>query len=306
MAAIEAADDLGEFYSDEDLLEELDDPELGEGGLVGAFEDDRMVGYWGAIARGESEGRFRVHCQGGVAPDRRGRGLGTELIAAMVTHADSLHLTGDAGKPAIFQFVGRSDNEPQRDALTRTGFVAERWTFGMQVRLADAPTPVPAPAGYRIRGYQPNLDDAMRNAHNAAFLDHPNFAPWSPERWTQWGSGSHNFRPTLSFVVVPDSEPGNVVAYVETKEFDADTAATGLREAYVAKLGTVRGHRGSGLASMLLLHMLAACREQGFAAAALDVDSENPTGALGIYERAGFRVVRRFTEYCVHRPPVRS
>jgi ribosomal protein S18 acetylase RimI-like enzyme len=57
---------------------------------------------------------------------------------------------------------------------------------------------------------------------------------------------------------------------------------------------------------MLLLHILAACREQGFAAAALDVDSENPTGALGIYERAGFRVVRRFTEYCVHRPPVRS
>ena len=31
--------------------------------------------------------------------------------------------------------------------------------------------------------------------------------------------------------------------------------------------------------------------------ASLDVDSENPTGALGLYERAGFRTDRRWTNY---------
>ena len=34
-------------------------------------------------------------------------------------------------------------------------------------------------------------------------------------------------------------------------------------------------------------------REEGYERAALDVDSGNPTGALGLYERAGFGVTRR-------------
>ena len=35
---------------------------------------------------------------------------------------------------------------------------------------------------------------------------------------------------------------------------------------------------------------LAAARDEGYAHAALTVDSGNPTGALGLYERAGFTV----------------
>ena len=38
-------------------------------------------------------------------------------------------------------------------------------------------------------------------------------------------------------------------------------------------------------------------REEGFDRAALDVDSENPTGALGVYERVGFTTQRRWTNY---------
>ena len=35
---------------------------------------------------------------------------------------------------------------------------------------------------------------------------------------------------------------------------------------------------------------LAAARSEGYAQATLTVDSSNPTGALGLYERAGFAV----------------
>ena len=53
-------------------------------------------------------------------------------------------------------------------------------------------------------------------------------------------------------------------AYVQTAEFEADLAATGRREAYVGKVGTLRGHRGKGLATALLGHALHAYREAGY------------------------------------------
>jgi len=48
---------------------------------------------------------------------------------------------------------------------------------------------------------------------------------------------------------------------------------------------------------VLLGHSLHAYRDAGYDQAALNVDSENVTGALGIYERAGFQVESRWTNY---------
>ena len=56
-------------------------------------------------------------------------------------------------------------------------------------------------------------------------------------------------------------------------------------------------HRGKGLATALLGHAMHAYRNAGYDEAALDVDSENPSGALGVYRRAGFAVESRWTNY---------
>ena len=117
--------------------------------------------------------------------------------------------------------------------------------------------------------------------------------------WKHWVTESRNFRPQHSFVVVDKEIPAQIAAYVQTNEFDAYFEMTGKREAYVAKLGTRREYRGRGLASTLLQHCMKAYEEAGYAEAALDVDSENPTGALGIYERAGFTVESRRTDYAM-------
>ena len=114
--------------------------------------------------------------------------------------------------------------------------------------------------------------------------------------WRQWVTGSHTFRPAVTFVATPD-DGDEIVGYVITHEFEAYLDATGKREAYVAKVGVVPGHRGRGLAGALLGHVLRACAEAGYDEAALDVDTENPTGALGIYRRCGFEVESRWTSY---------
>ena len=58
-------------------------------------------------------------------------------------------------------------------------------------------------------------------------------------------------------------------------------------------LGSVfvrRPWRRRGLAAALVARSLVLLRERGMTSAWLGVDADNPTGALGVYERAGFAV----------------
>jgi ribosomal protein S18 acetylase RimI-like enzyme len=175
---------------------------------------------------------------------------------------------------------------------------------------ADLHRPLPEPdrfaPGLEIRRYDDTYAAAMLAAHNEAFLDHPNFTPWTEAMWKQWVTGSRSFRPDVSFVVVEPHAPERVVAYVQTAEWEAHQAATGRREAFVGKVGTLRGFRGRGVASTLLRHSLAAYREAGYDEASLTVDSQNPTGALAVYRRAGFEVGNPMSDYVLDRPPLRS
>ncbi len=163
--------------------------------------------------------------------------------------------------------------------------------------LADPSTSAPPrlPDGYTLSTWERADHRELREAHNLAFVGHPGFSPWSEEMWTQWVSGTRNFRPALSFLA--RDRDGGVAAYVQTCEYDAVLQATGLREAYVAKVGTLEEHRRRGLADALLRIALQRFRDAGFDRSMLDVDSENPTGALGVYERVGFRTRQRWANY---------
>ncbi len=120
--------------------------------------------------------------------------------------------------------------------------------------------------------------------------------------WRQWVTGSRSFRPEHSYLVLDPGRAGRIAAYVQTNEYDAYQRVTGRREAYVSKVGTRREYRGRGLATALLQHCLRAYREAGYDEAALDVDSANPTGALGVYHRAGFVIESRRTDYSLTEP----
>lgn len=51
--------------------------------------------------------------------------------------------------------------------------------------------------------------------------------------------------------------------------------------------------RKRGVALALLRHTFGEFRRRGYAAVELDMDSENLTGALRVYERAGMRATRQ-------------
>jgi ribosomal protein S18 acetylase RimI-like enzyme len=107
----------------------------------------------------------------------------------------------------------------------------------------------------------------------------------------------------MSWLLVADDQPDVVVGYVLTHEYDAHQETTGRREAYLAKIGVRREHRGRGLASRLLRHALRSYAAAGYDESSLDVDTNNPTGAFGLYERAGYVIESRTATFQKVLPP---
>ncbi|MGI8867321.1 MAG: GNAT family N-acetyltransferase [Mycobacteriales bacterium] len=66
-----------------------------------------------------------------------------------------------------------------------------------------------------------------------------------------------------------------------------------------AIVGTAREWRGRGVASALIAASLQAARDNGIGIVSLGVDRENPTGAVGVYERMGFRPVEQSSVYAL-------
>ena len=76
-----------------------------------------------------------------------------------------------------------------------------------------------------------------------------------------------------------------------------ENAEYNRKRGYTENICVRRPWRRQGLARALLTQSIQMFQEQGYAEAALEVDAQNRSGALGLYESVGFHVVKEFTSY---------
>ena len=150
-----------------------------------------------------------------------------------------------------------------------------------------APRVPPTPPGLTLAQYATDRDEAVRQAHREAFADTWGATPPDEQSWSRSYTGSYTFRPEVSWLVLDGDE---VAGYLLTFFWEADAAASGVREAFVGQLGVRPGWRRRGLGALLLAAALESYRSAGYGRSALGVDTGNATGALGLYERAGYAV----------------
>ena len=297
LAAAETVDHTEEHYTVEDVVEELDNPmvEPARDWLV-VEREGQVVGQCRLMPRAPDGDRVSVAIDGTVHPDHRRQGIGSHVIPLMVARAHEY--ARERGLEAVVAASAPSTNTDLEAVFHKSGLLPERWQFEMVADLHEGGVGAEAPAvpdGYTLATWEGADQEEMRAAHNRAFVDHYAFTPWGPDMWRQWVSGSRNYRPELSLVL--RDEQGAVAAYIQASEYDAVFEATGKRDVFLSKVGTALELRGRGLASQLLRIALHRYREAGLDQSSLTVDSENSTGALAVYERAGFRTTMRWTNY---------
>jgi mycothiol synthase len=220
---------------------------------------------------------FGVHgdaarIQGFVAD--KGRGIGTEILERGETFARA--------KGAQKILTGG----PEPDAAARTlfeahGYRAVRRFYEMEIELTEEPAAAVVPDGLVVDELRDDEYEAFYDALNEAFAEHWEWHPKPFGEWLEHRQGQHRDEHGPVWFVVRD---GDQLAAVTRN--DADVAGGG----YVGAIGVRPAWRGQGLAKALLQRTFAEFWRRGTKRVTLDVDSQNATGAVALYERVGMRV----------------
>ena len=291
--AARAADGGEEIRTQDDLVRELVDPRspAATNTLALALPDGSLAGWALVHERVHARLARRVFLDGSTSPAVRGRGIGTRLLGWAIARGEETLAAQPADLPRFLEAFRDVTAASAVELHLAHGFVAVRHYMDMRRDLAQALPAEPAMPGVRIAAYDAALAEAVRTAHNEAFADHWSSEPVRPEDWEHDFVGEPHFRADLSFVALAGDE---VAGYAINYCTEADWAASDVRDAWIGQLGVRRPWRGRGLATALLVRSMASFRAAGMEAASLGVDTENPTGAVGLYERVGFAVNRRF------------
>ena len=262
----------------------------------GGWDGDDLVAYTTVMPRTSSEGIHPFLFFGDVDPARLGRGFGTLMLGRAVAAAREIHRREAPRERVRFATRALEGRDDQADLLRAHGFVLDRHNFLMFSALDALPVPA-LPADLTLSTFDPADSEELRAAHNLAFADYPSYSDIDELNWAAFMVNGSHVRHDQSFVLRDPARDNAVAAYVFTHEYALAPSGEQGREAYVAYVGTLPDHRGRGLATNLLAHTLHACKAAGFDTSSLDVDTANPTGALGMYERAGYAVRYRQDSY---------
>ena len=146
--------------------------------------------------------------------------------------------------------------------------------------------------GFEIEIFSWDRGEEARVARNVSFTDHWGSVPVDAETWKHWMM-EPTTRLEMSYSAVRD---GAVIGVLVSAHYPEDETLHGRSEGWIESLSTVRDWRHRGVASALIASACNAYLDAGFTHAALGVDTENPTGATGLYSQTGFISDRRQVE----------
>lgn len=163
------------------------------------------------------------------------------------------------------------------------GYVVERY-YDELIRDLSLPIPdVGLPSGVHLVPAESARPGDELAVHNEAFRDHWGSQPFTQERWDHFKN--EFYLPDASYIAYAGETP---VGHVMSGKWPHDFDDRGFAHSWILSLGVVRSHRKRGLASALVATAMHDFVADGMEYAVLDVDSENPTGAYGLYEDLGF------------------
>ncbi|MEN8114087.1 MAG: GNAT family N-acetyltransferase [Actinomycetota bacterium] len=261
---------------------------------VGAFtRDGEMLALgWAQVLKGARTERRAISWLL-VHPGVRGR-VEDDLVPWIEAAAVNRLRTFDDDLPRglyrydVYEWLTDEQALFERHGYERVRYFTENLR-DLSLPIADAPLD----EAFTTREWSGDtVEDSLR-VHNAAFEDHWGSQPFARDHWESFHSGEF-FLPQSSWIVYDGETP---VAYVSCSKYPHDWEDRGRTEGWIEGIGTVRSHRGRGIASALIAMAMRAFREDGLEYACLGVDSESLTGANQIYERLGFAPEKRMLTY---------
>jgi ribosomal protein S18 acetylase RimI-like enzyme len=194
---------------------------------------------------------------------------------------------------AIAQASADSSQQDYMELLKGSRFSQVRVGSIMEMDLAKVTHNIGENTQVAIRSLQQDPEEDVQlltRLINETFKEHFNFRPGTVEETRHfWFSDLYYNVQEVSFAVFDGEEVGYIGVGIDNKyNLEKNT-----KSGDIFSIGVLKGHRRTGIGARLMLHGLETLKAKGMTKAMLGVDDYNPTKAIRLYERVGFKVKKK-------------
>jgi mycothiol synthase len=227
-----------------------------------------------------------------ILPVWRNQGIEIAIINWCETRLREIAAEHPQDSKRYFQTYSNEFKVSFNTILESLGYTAERFFIEMSRPLEDIPT-AELPQGIQVRPVQPGEERKIWDASVEAFRDHWGYAEPKEEHYTAY-VGSKYFQPDLWQVAWDgDQVVSSVMNYID---HDYNKKYNRLR-GWTENISTLKPWRHQGIARALILRSMHMHKAHGMTEVGLGVDTNNPNGALKLYQGLGYQQDKTFINY---------
>ncbi|UCC92818.1 MAG: GNAT family N-acetyltransferase [Thermoplasmata archaeon] len=255
--------------------------------------DDQVIGYSQQNWVEELEAIAFRHQQY-LVPEWRGKGIRRAMLAHCEERAREVAAAMSSDKKKEMSTWLCEDETGWTSLLEERGHAPVRYFHEMVRDLRQPIEDRPLPVGLEVRPVPEADHRKVFFAANEALKDH-----WAGREWTEEDYQEFMNDPVIDpamWVVAYDGDEvaGTVLNWIHHEENER----MGRKWGYTEIITVRRPYRSRGLAKALITISMRMLRDLGMEEANLGVDTQNPSGALGLYTGLGYRNIKT---YMIHR-----
>ncbi len=225
-----------------------------------------------------------------VIPAARRRGVGTALALRAF---ESLRARG----MEMVQGHAQGWNVAAQAFVKKFGFKQVRVFSTMEADLATIPHGVGESDTARLELTGRTEEDArlLVGLENDSFKEHFNHRDGTVAEAMFWFNNLKELEMEIDICIarVEDKPAGFVIYGIDHK----DNRHQKKERGWLFSLGVLKSFRGQGLAKALMIYGMRELKAKGMKQAGLGVDDTNVTSAMRLYERLGFKTMRKHLTY---------
>jgi GNAT superfamily N-acetyltransferase len=257
-----------------------------------AEAEDKMVGFNRIFWESEPDGTRQYFHYGFVLPEWRGKGIGRTLLRQAERRAREIDASRSGGPGAALNADAHEKQHGLANLLLSEGYEPIRYGFHMERDLGNIPD-YDLPAGLMVRPVQPEDMRAIYDAEIEAFRDHWGFTEPEEVDYQRWLNHPLS-QPKLWQVAWEGDQVAGMVRNYVNEEYNTQYER---KLGYTEDISVRRPWRKRGVARALISRSMKLHKDLGMTEVALSVDTENPNGALQLYESMGYKTTAKETAY---------
>ena len=226
----------------------------------------------------------------GVIPQFRGRGIEEKLVEIAINKLKKRGLT-------VIQAWAHYKRKDRIQLLEKLGFKLVRIFSMMEMDLTNIPSNIGENTRAAIISLRRNIEEDVKMLNwldNECFKEHFNYRPATIEETRYSLLNNPYFKEQEWFFSVLNKEN---VGYVGVGIDEKYNVEKNVKSGIILDIGVLKAYRRKGIGTKLMLHGLETLKAKDMTKAVLGVDDFNPTKAIKLYEKVGFKVVKKDLTY---------